>query len=100
MPLLSTADFFSKSAFSNNSYRNTMGVLNGLNPHQDRRSVGPGVGPNCKQRLSTADKIIASKERDTVKFRYRSGRPDCTELSRTFQWLFLVHPYRQHGDVL
>ena len=32
-----------------------MRVSNGLNPGQDRRSVGPDPDPNCLQRLS-ADK--------------------------------------------
>ena len=34
------------------SFRNTIRVSNGLDPDQDRRSVGPDLGPNCLQRLS------------------------------------------------
>ena len=56
MLLLSSADVFSKSTFSYNSFRNTIRVSNGLDPDQDRRSVGPDLGPNCFQRLSADDK--------------------------------------------
>ena len=38
-----------------------------------RRSVGPGLGPNCLQRLSAADKFATCKERVKtfeVKFHY------------------------------
>ena len=34
----------------------------GLDPDQDRRSVGPDLGPICLQRLSADDKVDASKE--------------------------------------
>ena len=33
----------------------TIRVTNGLDPDQDRRSVGPYLGRNCLQRLSAAD---------------------------------------------
>ena len=46
---------FSKQTFSNNYFRNNIRVSNGLDPHQDRHSVGPDLGLNCLQRLS-ADK--------------------------------------------
>ena len=36
---------------------------NGLDPDQDRSSVGPDLGPNCLQRLSADDKSRLSKER-------------------------------------
>ena len=36
---------------------NTIKVSNGLDPDQDRRSVGPDMGSNCSQRLSADDKI-------------------------------------------
>ena len=36
--------------------RSTIRVSNGLDPDQDRRSVGPDLGPNCLQRLSAYDK--------------------------------------------
>ena len=31
-------------------------MSNSLDPDQDRRSVGPDLGPNCLQRLSSDDK--------------------------------------------
>ena len=33
-----------------------MGVSNGLDPDQDRHSVGPDLGSNCLQRLSADNK--------------------------------------------
>ena len=49
---LSSADFFffyySKLTFLNTSFR----MSNGLDPDQDRRSVGPDLCSNCLQRLS------------------------------------------------
>ena len=36
--------------------RNTVRVSSGLNPDQDRRSVGPDLGLNCLQRLAADDK--------------------------------------------
>ena len=44
--LLSSGDFFSKLTFPKNSFRNTIKDLDSLNPDQDRRSVGPDLGPN------------------------------------------------------
>ena len=38
-----------------------MRVSNGLDPDQDRHSVGPELGPNCLQRLS-AETTLARKE--------------------------------------
>ena len=38
--------------FSKHAFRNTIRVSNGLDPDQDRHSVGPDLGPNCLQRLS------------------------------------------------
>ena len=52
---MSSADFFSKSTFSKNSFRNTIRVSNGMDPDQDRLSVGPDLGPNCLQRLTSDD---------------------------------------------
>ena len=43
--------FFFKLAFSKKSFRNTIRVSNSLDPDQDRLNVGPGLGPNCLQRL-------------------------------------------------
>ena len=50
--LLSSADF---QLFSTTSFRNTISVSNGLDPDQDRRSVGPDMGPNCLQRFKADD---------------------------------------------
>ena len=47
MLLLSSADFFSKFTLKKNSFRNTIGMSNGL--YSD-------LGPNCLQRLSVDDK--------------------------------------------
>ena len=38
------------------SFRNTIGVSNGLDQDQDRPSVSPDVGPTCLQRLPPGDK--------------------------------------------
>ena len=46
---------FSKYFFLN-YFKNTIGVSNGLDPDQDRNSVGPDLGPNHLQRLSVDDK--------------------------------------------
>ena len=53
---LSSAAFFSKSIFSENSVRNTIRLSNSLDPDQDRYLVGPDLGPNCLQRLSADNK--------------------------------------------
>ena len=45
--------FISKKSFKN---RNTIRVSNGLDPDQDRRSVGPDLDPSSQQRLSAGDK--------------------------------------------
>ena len=47
--------FFSKSTLSKNSFSNTIGVSNSLDPDQARHSVGPDLGLNCLQRLSADD---------------------------------------------
>ena len=36
-------------------------MSNSLDPDQDRRSVGPDLGPNCLQRLATDDKRCRSQ---------------------------------------
>ena len=56
MLMLSSADFFSKLFFSQNSFRNTIRVSNSLDPYQDQHSVDPDLGPDCLQRLSGDDK--------------------------------------------
>ena len=38
-------------------------MSNGLDPDQDRHSVGPDLGPDYLQRLSAGDFVTASKER-------------------------------------
>ena len=43
-------------------FRNTIRVSNGLDPDQDRHSVGPDLGPNCLQRLSADDKSPLAKK--------------------------------------
>ena len=40
-----------------------MRVSNCLDPDQDRRFVGPDLGPYCLQRLSADHKVATSKER-------------------------------------
>ena len=47
---------FKKINIFKNSFRNTVGVSNSLNPDQDRQYVGPDRGPKCLQRLSADDK--------------------------------------------
>ena len=49
---MSYADFFSKSTFSKNSFRNTTIVLKSLDPDRARHFAGLDLGPNCLQRLS------------------------------------------------
>ena len=55
MIVLSSADIFQNELFQK-SFRNTFREPNGLDPDQDRRFVGPDLGPNCLQRLSADDK--------------------------------------------
>ena len=52
MLLLSSADLFQI-----NFFKNTFRVSNGLDPDQDRRSVGPDLGPNSLQMLSADNKL-------------------------------------------
>ena len=62
---LSSADFFSKSTFLKNSFRNTMRVSNSLGPDQTRHSVWSDLVPNCLQKLSADD---TSRQRVNIKF--------------------------------
>ena len=55
LSFLSSTDFFLKSMFSKNYFRNTIRVSNSLDPDQVRHFVGPDLGPNCLQRLSADD---------------------------------------------
>ena len=41
-------------------------MSNGLDPDQARRYVGPDLGPNCLQRLSTDDKVRRWQARSYV----------------------------------
>ena len=52
---LSSADFFSKSTFLKNSFRNTISVLNSLDQDQAQRFVGPDLSPKCLQGLLAVD---------------------------------------------
>ena len=51
---LSSANFFSKSTFSKNSFslRTTIIMSNSLDPDQARHFFRADLGPNCLQRLS------------------------------------------------
>ena len=73
---LSSADLFSKSSFSKNSFTNTKRVSNSLDPDQARRFVGPDLGPNCLQRLSADD-----TSRQTVQLIGENGLLGICELS-------------------
>ena len=55
MLFLLSADFFSKSSFSKNSFRNTIRVLNSIDPDQVRHFVRPDLGLNCLHRFSADD---------------------------------------------
>ena len=57
MLLLLSTDLFSSNLYQNIlSGLRIISVSNGLDPEQDRRSVGPDLGPNCLQRLLDDDK--------------------------------------------
>ena len=54
---LSSVDLFSKINFlKKKSFRNTIRVLNSLDPDQARHFVGSDLVPNCLQRISADDK--------------------------------------------
>ena len=55
--ILSSADFsvLFMSFFSKIYFRNNIRMSNRLDPDQARRFVGPDLGPNCLQMLSTDD---------------------------------------------
>ena len=59
-----SADFFSKSTFLKNSFKNTVKVSNSLGPDQARHFVGPDLVLNCLQKLSADD---TWRKRDNVK---------------------------------
>ena len=58
--------FFSKSAFSKNSLRNTIRVSNSLDPDQAQHFVSTYLGPNCLQRLSADDTICKCYQQTTL----------------------------------
>ena len=49
-------EFFLKITFFKKSLWNTIRMSNSLDPDQARHFVGPDLGPNSLQRLSTDDK--------------------------------------------
>ena len=55
---LSSADLFLKIISGIHSVRNTFRVSNSLDTGQDRRFVGPDLGPNCLQRLSADERVL------------------------------------------
>ena len=54
---------FQNQLFSSNSFKNTIRVLNGLDPDQARPFVGPYLVPDCLQRLFSADDTVTSIQR-------------------------------------
>ena len=52
---LLSAEFFQNQLFRKNSLMNTIRVSNSFNPDQTLHFVGPGLGPNCLQKLSADD---------------------------------------------
>ena len=57
MIFLSSADIFQYYFFSKYSFRNNIRVSNSLDPDQAGHFVGPDLGSNCLQKLSSEDKI-------------------------------------------
>ena len=53
---LSSADFFKINFLKKFFQEHYIRESNGLDPDQDRHSVGPDLVPNCLQRLSADDK--------------------------------------------
>ena len=74
---------------------NTIWVLNGLNPDQDRRSVGPDLCPNCLQKLSADE-----KGRQETEIQLQSDQVHCLfnsvgSVSSCQSTLGLMHHYVQ-----
>ena len=46
---------FFKINFKKKSFTSTIRLSNGLDPDEERPSVGPDLGPNCLQRISEDD---------------------------------------------
>ena len=65
--LFLSADFFfnlKSYLFSKNSFRNTIRVVNGLDPDQDRQNVGSDLGINKFAKvIGKMTKVAASKEK-------------------------------------
>ena len=59
MIFLSSADFFFKTNLFEKLFQGYNYLANSLDPDQDRRSVGPDLGPNCLQRSAADDKICS-----------------------------------------
>ena len=53
---------FSKPTFSKISFKNTIRVSNSLDPDPARHFVGPDLGPNSLQRLTTETTLFSSPE--------------------------------------
>ena len=66
MLLLSSAAFFFKIIFLKKCFRNTIGLPKSLDPDQDRRSVGPDLGPNCLQGLEGYGKNRSIRVEDSA----------------------------------
>ena len=82
--------FFKKKTF----WKHT--VLNGLDPDQDRRAVGPDLGPNRLQRLPADDKIRRWQEtaRDTMPFSMLDNLSSiCYRLLTFFKIIFLKNQF-------
>ena len=54
--------FFKINFLKKKSFRNTIGVSNGLDPDQDRHSVGPDLGPKLFPKV-----IISKQQKSQVK---------------------------------
>ena len=54
--------FFKINFLKKKSFRNTIGVSNGLDPDQDRHSVGPDLGPKLFSKV-----IISKQQKSQVK---------------------------------
>ena len=46
-------------------------MSNGLDPDQDRHSVGPDLGPNCLQRLSAENKLPLARKELNIEFLFK-----------------------------
>ena len=89
MLLVSSAVFFFKINLFKKSFWNlSCRVANGLDPDQDRRSVGPDLSPKCLQRLSADDKSPLARSKMTY------GK--LSLLIHTFYICFDIHCFNIH----